>query len=94
MYNCRWNKLFHDDRYTGCLPDTCRDKICNYAMRSVLNSESHGTAEEYSPTEIQRTARALLTFIYYADERHLRAYLVGGNPENESRIVTIKKWFE
>lgn len=92
MYKCNWNRLFNDDNYTDCLPDNCKDNICNYAIRSVLNSESHGTLDEYSPTEIQRTARALLTFIICADEMHLRAYLVN-KKEEESRLDTIRGWF-
>lgn len=94
MYKCKWYELFSDDRHLNCLPsESLKETIRAFAVRNVLNSESHGTADDYSPSEIQRSARVLLTYISYADPRHLRAYLVGRKPENEKRIETIQGWF-
>ena len=94
MYKCKWYELFSDDRHLNCLPnESLKETIQAFAVRNVLNSESHGTTECYSPVEIQRSARVLLTYIYYADPRHLRAYLVGRRPENEKHLETIRGWF-
>ena len=94
MYKCKWYELFSDDRHLNCLPnESLKETIRAFAVRNVLNSESHGTTDDYSPSEIQRSARVLLTYISYADPRHLRAYLVGRKPENEKRIETIQGWF-
>ena len=94
MYKCKWYELFSDDRHLNCLPsESLKETIRAFAVRNVLNSESHGTADDYSPSEIQRSARVLLTYISYADPRHLRAYLVGKKTENEKRMQTIKGWF-
>ena len=93
MYRCKWYELFSDERHLICLPDSCKDTIVSFAVRNVLNSESHGTIDAYSPGEIQRSARVLLTYISYADPRHLRAYLGGKNSEKEDRIQTIRGWF-
>ena len=93
MYKCNWYELFSDDKHLKCLPDPIKETICNYAIRNVLNSESHGMADDYSPSEIQRSARALLTFMYYADNKHLRAYLVGKKMEHEDRMDAIRGWF-
>ena len=93
MYKCKWYELFSDDRHLMCLPDSIRETIRVFAVRNVLNSESHGTTDDYSPCEIQRSARVLLTYLYYADNKHLRAYLVGRKPENENRMDAIKGWF-
>lgn len=93
MYKCKWYELFSDDRHLMCLPGSIRETIRVFALRNVLNSESHGTTDDYSPYEIQRSARVLLTYLYYADNKHLRAYLVGRNPGNENRMDAIKGWF-
>ena len=93
MYKCKWYELFSDDRHLMCLPGSIRETIRVFALRNVLNSESHGTTDDYSPYEIQRSARVLLTYLYYADNKHLRAYLVGRKPENENRMDAIKGWF-
>lgn len=93
MYKCKWYELFSDDKRLKCLPDSIKETIRSFAVRNVLNSESHGTIDDYSPSEIQRSARVLLSYIYYADNEHLRAYLVGRKPEYENRMDAIKAWF-
>ena len=92
MYKCRWFDLFSDDVRLKCIPDRCIESIRTFAVRNVLNSESHGTVDGYSPAEIQRSARVLVTYIFYADRNHLRAYLAEKYPGNEW-VDDVKGWF-
>lgn len=92
MFRCQWNALFTDERRLECLPEDVRDNIKSFEIRSVLNSESHGVTAAYEPAEIQRAARTLLIYMFYASYEHLYAYLVGGNSANESRIEKIEDW--
>ena len=93
VYKCSWFELFSNDLNLLCVPPELRERIRSFAVRNVLNSESHGLLDSYAPAEVQRSARVLLTYMLYADERHLRAYLVGKNTSNETRIDTIRGWF-
>ena len=94
MFKCQWNALFTDDRRLECLPEDLRENIKSFEIRSVLNSESHGVTAAYEPAEIQRAARTLLIYMFYASHEHLYAYLVGWNSAYESRMVKIKDWVD
>ena len=92
MFKCKWIDLFSDDRRLGCIPGDRQEKIKAFAIRPVLNSESHGVYRSFEPEEIQRAARVLLVYIFYASRDHLYAYLVGRNSANEDRLDKIKLW--
>lgn len=93
-YKCPWFELFSDPERTTCIPEEYRDSICNFATRNVLNSESHGNIDAYSPGEVQRSARILLSYMYFADREHLAAYLVGKKADFQWRMDKVKKWAE
>ena len=92
MFKCKWFDLFSDERRLNCIPEEKREKIKAFAMRPVLNSESHGVSHSFEPEEIQRAAKVLLVYIFYASRDHLFAYLVGRNSANEDRLDKIKLW--
>ena len=92
MFRCKWNDLFTDDDRLNCIPPANRDKIKSFAIRPVLNSESHGVIDEFEPSDVQRAARVLLAYMYYASREHLQAYLVGQNLDNVWKMNKIKTW--
>ena len=92
MFKCKWHDLFTDDRRLKCVPEDIRENLKAFAIRPVLNSESHGVFASFEPIEVQRAARVLLTYMYYASREHLYAYLVGRNEANEWKIEKIENW--
>ena len=92
MFRCKWNDLFTDDDKLNCIPPSIRDKIKSFAIRPVLNSESHGVIDEFEPSDVQRAARVLLAYMYHASRDHLHAYLVGQNQNNEWKMNKIDNW--
>lgn len=94
MYKCGWLDLFSDNKRLECLPRDIREKIKAFAIRSVLNSESHSVFSDFEPAEIQRAAKMLLVFMYYSSYDHLYAYLVRRNNEAEDRkkMEMIANW--
>ena len=94
MYKCSWLDLFSDNKRLECLPRDIREKIKAFAIRSVLNSESHSVFSDFEPAEIQRAAKILLVFMYYSNYDHLYAYLVRRNNETEDRkkMEMIENW--
>ena len=93
MYKCRWFDLFSNEEHLECIPVESRGKIRDFAMRSILNSESHGLSDNYTPAELQRSARTLLTYMFWADQRHLGAYLAGDGSKTQERLDMIRDWF-
>lgn len=94
MFKCQWNDLFTDESRLQCIPEDIRDSYKAFEIRSVLNSESHGVFSAYEPSEIQRAARILLIYLYYASYDHLYAYLVGRNKANEWKMERIEQWVD
>ena len=94
MFKCKWHDLFTDDRRLKDVPEDIQENLKAFAIRPVLNSESHGVFASFEPVEVQRAARALLIYMYYASHEHLYAYLVGGRKDNEWKIETIEKWVD
>ena len=92
MFRCKWNDLFTTDDRLQCIPPAIRDKVRSFAIRPVLNSESHGVIDEFEPADVRRAARVLLAYMYYASEDHLRAYLVGKYLNNEWKMAKIESW--
>lgn len=92
MFKCKWHELFTDDRRLQCVPETIREKLKAFAIRPVLNSESHGVFAAFEPIEVQRAAKVLLAYMYYASHDHLYAYIVGRNDANEWKIEKIENW--
>ena len=76
MFCCSWPALFSQQSSLDRLPADLQEKIRSFAVRPVLNSASHSVVEEFEPAELQRAARILLLYIYYASQDHLRAYLL------------------
>lgn len=89
MYKCRWYDLFYNDAYSERIPANYMEKIRPFAIRNVLNSESHCNDDVFSPTEIQRSARIVLSYIFFDNPQHIHAYI-----RNEYRIElsTIINW--
>ena len=85
MYKCSWPELFTNPQRLECLPIGLREKIQAFAIRSVLNSESHSVFSDFEPAEIQRTAKMLLVFIYHSNHDHLQAYLFRKDKEDEDK---------
>ena len=95
MFKCQWHDLFSNDRYLECIPEDLRDRISSFAIRTVLNAESHTVTEEYEPADLQRTARVLLAYMYYANPVHLQAFLVGANPAKYGwKMDRILEWVD
>lgn len=94
MYKCQWADLFKSAEHLQCLPPSCHETVRNFAVRNVLNSESHGAADDFEPGDIQRTARMLLTYIRHADPRHLEVYLKDWKKPDESPLDIIDKWID
>lgn len=94
MYKCSWPELFTDPRRLECLPIDLRAKIQAFAIRTVLNSESHSVFSDFEPVEIQRTAKMLLVFIFYSNYEHLQAYLVRKSKEAEDgwKMALVEGW--
>jgi wobble nucleotide-excising tRNase len=94
MYKCSWPELFTNPRRLKCLPIGLPEKLQAFAIRSVLNSESHSVFSDFEPAEIQRTAKMLLVFIYYSNHDHLQAYLVRKDEEDENnwKMNLVKGW--
>ena len=88
LYKCEWKSLFADDDHLSLVPRSHRDTLKSFAIRNVLNAESHGVIDIYEPVEIQRSARALLSYMYWSSGEHLKAYL------NTDRFYTVGKWAE
>lgn len=90
-YKCAWFHLFSDTERLECIPPDRREHFKSFAIRNVLNSESHGNFDSYSAEELQRSARIVLVYIFWADKGHLKAYLqsVQNNP---APIDTIESW--
>lgn len=87
MFCCSWPDLFSQPSSLDRLPADLQENIRSFAMRPVLNSASHSVVEEFEPAELQRAARILLLYIYYASHDHLLAYL--GDPW---KMDLIEKW--
>ena len=87
MFRCSWNALFNNKERLEPIPEDLRDRVSTFAIRSVLNSESHSVIEEFEPSEVQRAARILLIYIFYASNDHLRAYL-----NDDWKMDLIEDW--
>lgn len=87
MFSCSWPALFNNEDLISDIPDDLQDKICTFAIRPILNSESHGVIEEFEPSEVQRAARILLIYIFYVSTDHLRAYL-----NDDWKMKKIEDW--
>lgn len=87
MFRCSWNALFNNKDRLEPIPKDLRDRISSFAIRPVLNSESHSVIEEFEPSEVQRAARVLLIYIFYASGDHLRAYL-----NDDWKMKLIENW--
>ena len=92
-YKCSWVALFSNDDLLLCLKPSLRDKIKAFAMRPVLNSESHGGEHSFELAEVQRAARVILVYLYHSNYEHLHAFLVGENGD-EGRMRKIEGWGE
>ena len=92
-YKCSWLDLFSDADLLNRLPRELRDKIKAFAIRPVLNSQSHGGDPTFDIAEVQRAARVILVYLYYASWDHLHAFLVG-RKGNEDRMRKIESWGE
>ena len=90
-YKCSWVALFSNDDLLLCLKPSLRDKIKAFAMRPVLNSESHGGEHSFELAEVQRAARVILVYLYYSNYEHLHAFLVGEKGD-EGRMRKIEGW--
>ena len=86
MFKCQWSDLFYNDRRLECIPEKIRDRFKAYAIRTVLNSESHGVFSVFEPVEIQRTARLLLIYMLFASKDHLYAFTDNG------KVKQIEEW--
>lgn len=92
-YKCKWMDLFSDDERTACLPYKIRDKVEAFAIKPVLNSESHDVNRVFGLSEVQRAARTLLVYMYCAQKDHLEAYLVGRNKDkNGWKMRRVEEW--
>lgn len=85
MYKCKWMDLFTNEERTACLPDEIREKVQAFAIKPVLNSESHDVDRVFEPSEVQRAARTLLVYMYRSQKEHLEAYLVGTKKETKEK---------
>lgn len=93
MYKCKWVDLFTNDERTACLPPEIRERVQAFAIKPVLNSESHDVDRVFGPAEVQRAARTLLVYMYCSQKEHLEAYLVGRNKEKYGkRMNQIEEW--
>ena len=95
MFKCQWHDLFSSDRCPEGFPVDLWEIISSFAIRTVLNAESHTVMEDYEPADIQRTARVLLAYMYYATRSHLRAFLVGANSTKYGwKMDRIMEWVD
>ena len=98
MFKCKWMDLFTEDKYLDCLAEDIRESVRSFAIRPVLNSESHGVFASFEPAEVQRAARVLLVYMYYATYMHLYAYLVGFGKKSEQnngwKMEAVEKWVD
>lgn len=92
MFRCPWKDLFSKYRHLERLPDDLQDKISSFAIRPILNSESHGVEDEYEPAELQRAARVLLIYMSCASRDHLKAFLYDRENRNAKKIDEVDKW--
>ena len=92
MFKCPWTALFADDSHLECLPEAIRDKISSFAIRPVLNSNSHGIEMDYEAPELQRAARILLIYMFYASHDHLQAFLVGTKADYAWKMDNVEAW--
>ena len=95
LFKCQWHELFSSDSCPKGFPEDLWDIISSFAIRTVLNAESHTVMEDYEPADLQRTARVLLAYMYYATYPHLHAFLVGGDSEKyEWKMDRIMEWVD
>lgn len=92
MFRCPWKDLFTKYRHLDRLPSDLKDKISSFAIRPILNSESHGVEDEYEPAELQRAARVLLIYMSCASRDHLKAFLYDRENRNAKKIDEVDKW--
>ena len=92
MFRCPWKDLFTKYRHLERLPADLQDKISSFAIRPILNSESHGVEDEYEPAELQRAARILLIYMSFASRDHLQAFLYDRENRNAKKMEEVDKW--
>lgn len=92
MFRCPWKDLFTKYRHLDRLPSDLKDKISSFAIRPILNSESHGVEDEYEPAELQRAARVLLIYMSCASRDHLKAFLYDRENRNAKKMEEVDKW--
>lgn len=92
MFRCPWKDLFSKYRHLERLPADLQDKISSFAIRPILNSESHGVEDEYEPAELQRAARILLIYMSCASRDHLQAFLYDRENRNAKKMEEVDKW--
>ena len=91
MYRCNWNELFSKDSFLQRIPIECRERVKSFAIRNVLNSGSHSVLDIFEPSEVQRSARVVLAFMFWANYEHLYAYLVPKSG-NDWRMKEVERW--
>ena len=92
MFRCPWKDLFSKYHHLKRLPDDLQDKISSFAIRPILNSESHGVEDDYEPAELQRAARILLIYMSSASKDHLQAFLYDREKRNTEKMKEVDKW--